>query len=229
MISDRSPAKPYGKRRTIPASVAGDLGSRNGGTDDLRSILVRVLPDGWDLPIASRDQAAFDANVRSAWQVVFHRTAAVVRDRHEAEEVTQEVFCRVLSHIATDGADAALKLAYLQTAARNLTYDRWRRQSRARDRIATYADDRSGAPMSVEEEVAGRLDAQAIRAAMSSLPPTQRRVLRLRVFEGLSAEAAGAVIGKDAAAVRQIQHRALQALRSRLVEIGWQPASTSGR
>ncbi len=226
MISDRSPARPRQDLRTNPTLPAGDLGETIGSSVDLSSILVRVLPDGWDRPIASRDQAAFDANVRSAWQIVFHRTAAVVRDRHEAEEITQEVFCRVLGRLATDGSDANLKLAYLKTAARNLTYDRWRRLNLVRDRNAMYANDRSGTPMSVEDEVTGRLDAQVIRAAMRSLPPTQRRVLRLRVFEGLSAGAAGAVMGKDAAAVRQIQHRALLALRSRLVESGWPPACT---
>ncbi|MHB8219908.1 MAG: RNA polymerase sigma factor [Acidimicrobiales bacterium] len=210
--------KPLADHEGDRAVPSDNLGGDAHDSEDLRSILVRVLPSGWDRPITSRDQAAFDANVRSAWQVVFHRTASVVRDRREAEEITQEVFCRVLGRIAGDGADAPLRLVYLKTAARNLVYDRWRRQDLVHEVGTAYGEDRSGTPVSVEDEVIGRMDADVVRAAVRSLPTVQRQVLRLRIFEGLTAEATGAVIGREAAAVRQIQHRALLALRSKLAD-----------
>lgn len=53
-------------------------------------------------------------------------------------------------------------------------------------------------------------------AALRALPPIQAQVLRLRIGEELSSEDVGAVLGKSAQAVRQIQHRALEALRARL-------------
>lgn len=185
-------------------------------TDDLRTVLSRVLPARWDQPISARDQQAFDANVRSAWMVIFYRTASVVRNRADAEEITQEVFCRVLGRMRGDSPSEPLRAAYLKTAARNLLYDRWRRDRRARDLNVVYSNDPSNAPPSLEDEVLERIDAKLLISAMRRLPAMHLHVLRLRVFEGLSAEETGAVIGKSAAAVRQIQHRSLSMLRTDL-------------
>ena len=52
--------------------------------------------------------------------------------------------------------------------------------------------------------------------ALGTLPPAQRQVLRLRIFEGLTAEETAAVLGGNAEWVRQTQFRALRTLRDRL-------------
>lgn len=184
--------------------------------EDLRPILARVLPDGWDRSIRSHDQAALDAAVRQAWLVVYSRAAASVRDRWEAEEIAQEVFCRVLARMGSWPSDEALRRSYLARAARNLLYDQWRHRDQHRVADTVYAKDRSGEPVDLEDEVMHRLEGEALRAAFRTLPSIERQVLRLRIGEGLTAEATAAVVGKSVLAVRQIQFRAVRALRTQL-------------
>ncbi len=180
--------------------------------EDLRPLLVSVLPPDWERAVAARDQAALTEATRRAWEVVYHRTLLSIRDRREAEEVTQEVFCRVLARLGTRQGDEAVRQAYLVQASRNLLADRWRRRARAQAAPPMVAP----APPTPEEAALARLEVEDLRRALAALPDEQRTVLRLRVFEHLSAEETGAVLGRSAAAVRQIQHRAVVALRAAL-------------
>lgn len=192
----------------------------DGSDDDLVPILSRVLPAGWDRGLHGRDQAAFNQEVRSAWLVVYYRALAGVGDPRAAEELAQEVFCRVLARLGSWPDGQALGRAYLATAARNLLADQWRRRDLVRRADSAYAGDPSSAPAPADEQVLGELERQELLHALAQLPLVQRQVLRLRVFEGLSAEEAGAVLDRSAAAVRQIQHRALVTLRRALAPGG---------
>lgn len=186
--------------------------------EELGPVLSGLLPEGWDGAIAAKDQAALDAAVRRAWSVVYHRARARVADPTEAEEVAQEVFCRVLLRISqgTDEEDLEVRTGYLVQAARNLLADRWRARTRHQDADARYAESRSTAPELPDELLVRSEEHADVRRAMSRLSPSQRQVLRLRVLEGLSAEETAAVVGKSAEAVRQEQHRALTVLRRTL-------------
>lgn len=143
-----------------------------------------------------------------------------VTDPHEAEELTQEVFVRVLARIDDDPSATPIVRAYLVRAAEHLVTDRRRRRA-VHDRVSTAAppalSDPDLAAPSAEDQVLGRLEGVDALGALAQLPELQRVVLRLRLFEELSAEEVGARIGKRAATVRQLQHRALLALR-RIIE-----------
>ncbi|SDG71210.1 Sigma-70, region 4 [Lentzea albida] len=52
------------------------------------------------------------------------------------------------------------------------------------------------------------------------LSPEQRAVLELRVVRGLTAEQAASALGSTAAAVRLLQHHALDALRNAITREG---------
>ena len=184
--------------------------------DDLRPVLSRVLPPDWERPIAVRDQAAFDAAVRRAWLVVFYRVAARTRDRGEAEEAAQEVFCRVLARMGTLPAGEAVRRAYLTRAAGNLLQDQWQRRERRLVADTAYAADRTREPADPQDVAVRHEETARLVAALRGLQPIQAQVLRLRIGEELTSEEVGAVLGKSAEAVRQIQHRALEALRVRL-------------
>ncbi|HVX20947.1 MAG TPA: sigma-70 family RNA polymerase sigma factor [Acidimicrobiales bacterium] len=185
--------------------------------EDLRPVLGSILPGGWDGPVRVGDQAALDAAVRRAWLVVYHHARANVRDRREAEDIAQEVFARVLSRLASpDAGRPPIEQAYLTRAARNLLYDQWRRRDRNRADDAAYATDRSADPTGPEDEVLRRIEGEEVRIALTTLTPVQRQVLRLRIFEQLTAEEVAAVVGRTPDWVRQTQHRALRALRDHL-------------
>lgn len=188
--------------------------------DDLGPVLARLLPDAWDGAFAEADQGALDRAVRSAWLVAYHRARRRVADRAEAEEVAQEVFLRVLLRLSgSDGAvDVEVRTGYLVRSTQNLLADRWRARARHRDADARYAEGRSTAPELPEEHVVRAEEHADVRRALVGLSRIQRDVLRLRVLEGLTSEETAAVVGKTAAAVRQVQHRALTLLRRALEE-----------
>jgi RNA polymerase sigma-70 factor (ECF subfamily) len=181
---------------------------------DLAPALRRMLPAGWERSMRPRERAEFDDVVAGAWRVVYYRVAQRVSDRREAEELAQEVFCRVLSRLATLPADREVRRSYLAMAAQNLLYDHWRRRDRARMADLAFAGDPSSEDGPFEDDVLSRLPSEELRAALETLPALHRQVLRLRIVEGLTAEEVGAVVGRRADTVRQVQHRALAALRA---------------
>ncbi len=65
-----------------------------------------------------------------------------------------------------------------------------------------------------EDHVVRTSEAQLARVLLAQLPETQRELLLLRVAVGLSAEETGAILGMSKAAVRVMQHRALNRLRA---------------
>ena len=183
---------------------------------DLRPILTGVLPDGWAGSLTSGDRAALDATLRKAWRIVYLRALTHIRDQAAAEDVAQEVFRRVLTRLSTRDDGVAIEQAYLTQAARNFLQDQWRTAAQHRADDIAVARDPSGAPADPEEEVLRRLEGDEAMVALGTLPPMQGQVLRLRIFEGLTAEETAAVLGGNAEWVRQTQRRAIRTLRDRL-------------
>jgi RNA polymerase sigma-70 factor (ECF subfamily) len=185
---------------------------------DLRRALRRTLPADLAEAVAAPDDAELDASLRRAWRIVYARVVERgVSNPEDARDVTQEVFVRVLARIATEDApDAPIVPQYLVRAAEHLMADRWRAQAvRAR-----HVDHGVVAAPSAEEAAMAGFERNDALEALEELPLIQRQVLRLRVIDGLSAEEAGRLLGREAASVRQIQHRALLELRRRLEDRG---------
>lgn len=157
----------------------------------------------------SGDRAALEELIRREWPRVHRILAAETGNRTEAEDLTQEAFARVLPRLATFAGEGALS-AYLDQVARNLARDRHRRRRFLSDDAVV---DRPTDGPGPEAEALHGLDRATVRAAMGRLPIDYQTVLRLRLQEGLSSEEAALVMGRSAAAVRQLQHRALVVLR----------------
>jgi RNA polymerase sigma-70 factor, ECF subfamily len=182
---------------------------------DLRPVLIGIVPRGWDRPMTSADQIELNAAVRKAWLIVYRRARDRVGDPTAAEDVAQEVFCRVLARLGTQDGPA-IEQAYLIQTARNLLYDQWRTADRHRADEAAVAGDPSGRAVDPEDEVIRRIEGDEVRVALGALTRDQRQVLRFRIFEQLTAEETAAALGRNAEWVRQTQHRALRVLRDRM-------------
>jgi DNA-directed RNA polymerase specialized sigma24 family protein len=76
---------------------------------DLRPILIGILPESWDGPITSGDRATLDAALHKAWRIVYYRALVRIHDRTAAEDVAQEVFCRVLTRLRTRDEGVAIE------------------------------------------------------------------------------------------------------------------------
>jgi RNA polymerase sigma-70 factor (ECF subfamily) len=134
-----------------------------------------------------------------------------VDDAHLAEDLTGDVFVRVVQAIQAEHFWHTSFQAWLYRIAHNLVVDHYRRQPSAielelDEQLVSAEDD----PLSA---VAERLSRQRLRAAISHLTPDQQQVLALRFGEGMKAREAAEVMDKSVGAVEALQHRALAALR----------------
>jgi RNA polymerase sigma-70 factor (ECF subfamily) len=162
------------------------------------------------------DSQALDELCRREWRPVYAIIYAAVRDRQEAEDLTQDVFVRALKALDRYRDTGAPFRAFLAAIARNRVRDRWRKRE-----VVQVGLDQASEPFSLDEPEAGLAGSQlsdAVVSAIMSLPEDYRTVLRLRLWEDRSSDEAATIMGRSAGAVRVLQYRALAALRRRLEE-----------
>jgi RNA polymerase sigma-70 factor (ECF subfamily) len=131
-----------------------------------------------------------------------------VRDRHAAEDITSEVFQQALAHLPRFEWRGAPFSAWLYRIAANAIADRWKAQARER---GTPAPEPSVEPDLVAIERQARL-----YRLVGQLPDEQRRVIEMRFVEQKSIREVAAVLGKSEGAVKQLQFRGIEGLRSRM-------------
>ena len=132
-----------------------------------------------------------------------------------AEECTAETFNRFLQALRAGNSPRKYLQAYLYRIAHNWIIDFYRRQPPAPLELdeELRADEQEMPP-----EVAAQHQSQArIRAALQQISPDQRQVIVLRYLEGWEMEEIAAALNKTVGAVKALQHRALEALRTVLI------------
>ncbi len=134
-----------------------------------------------------------------------------VHDPHLAEDLTSELFVRVLRAIQVDGAWRKSFNAWIYRAAHNLVVDHFRRRPPHRhlplNESILAADENPAA--TVEK----RLTHDRLREALLQLTPEQQAVLAMRFGEGLTARQVGQIMHKTTGSVEALQHRGVTALR----------------
>ena len=155
------------------------------------------------------DRTAFAAIYDRHYQAVFNYIFYRVSDAPLAEDLTADVFVRLVEKIHTFTPDKPI-LAWLYTIARNRVIDHHRRHGRTT--LVPLDDDLDAA----DDDPAAAADAHwrrtALAAALVQLTEEQRLVILLKFVEDCSNACAAAVLGKTEGAVKSLQHRALAAL-----------------
>jgi RNA polymerase sigma-70 factor (ECF subfamily) len=144
-------------------------------------------------------------------------TDRLLQDRSTAEEVTQEVFVKVISRAHQYDGRAEVS-SWLFAIAANACRDR-----RRRDRRATIVP-LEGLPEPVhkadgiETVLSDRERRDAVRRALSSLSEEQREALVLARYHGLPYAEIAEVLGISVGAVKTRIFRAVEALKVRFSE-----------
>jgi RNA polymerase sigma-70 factor (ECF subfamily) len=159
------------------------------------------------------DRGALGELCRRSRKPVYRSFASFTSNPGEAEDLTQEVFLRALRSLPRFEDRGVPFTAYLLQIAHNLARDRWRAGP---TRLVVTADlpDRATTgpgPDSLAVESDRR---QVLISALDQLTPDHRAVLRLRILEGRTTSEVARLIHRSQAAVRQLQVRALAALRA---------------
>jgi RNA polymerase sigma-70 factor (ECF subfamily) len=133
---------------------------------------------------------------------------SVVRDFHEAEDITHNVFAKLMTAITKYEERAVPFTAWIMRVARNAALDhlRVRRPVPTETvRVAERAEADSGLDRGID-----------LREALEELPVDQRQVLVLRHVVGLSPLEIAGTMEKTESSVHGLHHRGRRALRGAL-------------
>jgi RNA polymerase sigma-70 factor (ECF subfamily) len=150
--------------------------------------------------------ALYDRHQPDVYSYLYYR----VSDQSIAEELTAEVFCRMVEKIEHFQHRGKPILAWLYTIARNLLADHYRQARRANLPLTERLAAREGNPAQAAEK---QLTADCLRLALHRLTQEQREVIIGKFVQGRSNAEVGAILGKSEGAIKSLQHRALAALR----------------
>jgi RNA polymerase sigma-70 factor (ECF subfamily) len=146
---------------------------------------------------------------------------SVLHKQHEAEDVTQQVFAKLLGVIGSYEQRDVPFLAWLLRVTRNVAIDQLRRQ-----RAIPVPEVRASVP---PWDPSSSATAKELTAALAALPPAQREVLVLRHFVGLSPGEIATRTGRSEGAVTGLHHRGRKALIRDLTSRGAAPVTSSAR
>ena len=144
---------------------------------------------------------------------VFSYAMTMARDRHLAEEITQETFFRAFKQLNSFRGEAD-EVTWLCAIARNLFSDEKRRQGRAAELPGEAASREKG----VEQAAVERDASLRIHLALHALEEPYREVFELRVFGELSFAQIGQIFTKTENWARVTFHRARLKLKERMEE-----------
>lgn len=174
--------------------------------------------------------AAYAAGDRTAFERLFAGLAPSVhafflrsfRDRTVADELMQETFLKLHRGRGSYRTDLPLR-PWLFTIAAHVRRDELRRRYRIKESCDEEALERAEAEQGVEVARRSERDAASdvmteVRAALDRLPESQRVVVQLHRYEGMTFGEIAGVLGVQEGAVRARAFRAYEQLRSELAQ-----------
>lgn len=157
--------------------------------------------------------AIFDQQYTPVYRYCFYRLG----DVKLAQDLTSEVFVRMVEKLDTYEPSGRPLLAWLYTIARNLVADDYRRNGKVThlplDEALT-----SGMHANPVQQTEQSLLADCLRLVIEKLTEDQQQVILLKYVENQSNAQVARILGKTRGAVKSLQHRALASLRRALEE-----------
>lgn len=152
---------------------------------------------------------------------VYGYVRSIVRDDKEAEDLTQQVFMKLITVIVKYHDQGVPFSGWLLRLARNVTLDHLRRR-----RAIPTEEVPDGEGHRRDEEARDR--ARDLHAALAALPEEQRNVLVMRHIVGLSPPEIAEQMGRSESSIHGLHHRGRRALRQELIRLGSAPATNAG-
>jgi RNA polymerase sigma-70 factor (ECF subfamily) len=140
---------------------------------------------------------------------------SLVQDHHEAEDITQNVFLKLMRVIGKYEPRNVPFSAWIRKVARNVALDHLRARHLTLFEDIQVADD--------DRRQIGRERGRDLCEALDRLTEEQREVLVLRHIVGLSPAEIAKLLGKKENAIHGLHHRGRLSLQSALVELGAAP------
>jgi RNA polymerase sigma-70 factor, ECF subfamily len=159
---------------------------------------------------AQKDPAKFAALYDIHFERIYAFVARRMRERDRAEDLTSEVFHKALANLKSYTWTGAPFAAWLFRIAANAVSDQLKRSARENVNVDDLPES-GGGPEQEGAEARARLF-----RLVEKLPIEQRRVIFERFVEQRSIREIAQQLGKSEGAVKQLQSRALEKLRSQV-------------
>jgi RNA polymerase sigma-70 factor, ECF subfamily len=136
---------------------------------------------------------------------------SIVRDAHEAEDITHNVFAKLITAIHKYEPREVPFAAWILRVSRNVALDHLRARRQIPFEEVRTTDE--------GHEQVGFDRSQSLREAFHRLPQDQREVLVLRHIAGLSPSEIARRLGKTESSIHGLHHRGRGALQAALREL----------
>jgi RNA polymerase sigma-70 factor (ECF subfamily) len=149
---------------------------------------------------------------------VYGYARSIVQNDHDAEDVVQQVFTRVLTAIRTYELRSAPFSAWLLRITHNMAVDHVRRRRPLIDQTRLAIADRRC-------ELESSHLRSVLRDALAELPDVQREIVVLRHVAGYSPGEIAEHLGRSKDSIHGLHHRGRDALQTALANAGAAPAT----
>jgi RNA polymerase sigma-70 factor, ECF subfamily len=179
------------------------------GADDARSVSDAIAR------AKQGDREAFRFLYDCYADVVYGLVVGIVRDDKEAEDITQNVFMKLMTKLQQYEERDCPFVAWLRRVSRNMAVDHVR-QMRQTPCAEVFGSDRRA------DDVPGDR-ARALRDALSTLPSTQREVLVLRHLAGMTPGEIAERLQRSEPSIHGLHNRGRTALQKALTALDSAP------
>jgi RNA polymerase sigma-70 factor, ECF subfamily len=152
---------------------------------------------------------------------VYSYVRTILRDDHEAEDVTQHVFAKLITAIGKYEQRTTPFAGWILRLAHNAAIDHLRGGRRITPAEEIFGEDQRG-DHDVERDA-------CLREALSTLPQEQRRVVVLRHVVGLTPPEIAERTGHTESSVHGLHHRGRRALQNELRRLDAGPLTAPDR
>jgi len=142
---------------------------------------------------------------------VYGYVCSIVRDEHEAEDLTQQIFAKLLTTLDRYEPRQVPFSAWILRVAHNAAIDH------LRARRPVPVEDLH--PLQAVDDTTGRERFADLRLALAALPEEQRDVIVLRFLIGLTPREVAERMGRSENAVHGLQHRGRRRLRREMLAL----------
>lgn len=163
------------------------------------------------------DQSSFALLYERFFDQIFRYVSFKTGSPTEAEDITGEVFVRMIESIHRFKWQGHPFSSWLFRIAHNLIVDYFRKKGKkALVPLEGSADNLQSDQVDVDRRIDLELAMDEIRRAMEGLTELQREVISMRFAGGLSVAETARAIGKKDNAIKALQHAGLKKLRMTL-------------
>lgn len=178
-------------------------------TDFNETTLIQRAKEGDNQAI----ETLYALHYQAVYNYVFHR----VSDIHTTEDLSAEVFIRMVYKLPGYVDKGRPLLAWLYTIARNLVVDH-HRDLKKRNLVSMLDEELDPHAENPLHEVEDQQEQDCFKAALKRLPESQRQLLIYRFIDGYPTREIMTLMNKSERAVRSLQHRALRSMQNALDE-----------